>query len=770
MKYFYSIAAFLAVAFISLSSQAAFTGLSSEIVAVDGVTGMTTYRVYADFDDPNDQLISYYGLDSAPMEVIVGTSLYQNTAFGGATSLAINTLLFPSFPDLEYDSWFALGLDSQTGNNMQFVGFDFSSFEAGGSMIVNDIVGGTIFVLPGEPQALPVGGRVLIGQFTTDGTIDFLMNVQWRDSNNVSFQNEGLTLSLPQANPGCTDPDADNFDPTATEDDGSCTYPAPSFSGLTWETVATGVAGGSFNTYRVYANFSNPLDQLTAVYGQDVTPLEITSTGSFFQQTLLSGPFSTDYNPADIGIDPDVQYDSWVTIGAEDVNNNNLQSLNVDASTFEAGGDLIVNSATGGAWFVFPDDQPAAFPDPSGRVLVAQVTTDGFVDLTLNLQYRAQDGTNPQETNLQLSFPPQIPGCTDPEACNFNPSANEDDGTCIFPDGCTDSAACNFDPAAQCDDGSCILPDGCTDAAACNFDPAATCDDGSCILPDGCTDAAACNFDPAAQCDDGSCILPDGCTDAAACNFDPAAQCDDGSCILPDGCTDAAACNFDPAATCDDGSCILPDGCTDSAACNFDPAAQCDDGSCVLPDGCTDSAACNFDPAALCDDGSCILPDGCTDPGACNFDPAAQCDNGSCEFVSCAGCTNPNADNYDPSATIDDGSCVVGGCTYEAATNFDPAATVDDGSCLFDDSCAGLVFGCTDPAAFNFDPAANTDNGGCIAVQPGCIDPAFSNFNPYANTDDGSCANTCIGDLNNTGEVNSADLLLFLGSFGTVCQ
>jgi len=44
--------------------------------------------------------------------------------------------------------------------------------------------------------------------------------------------------------------------------------------------------------------------------------------------------------------------------------------------------------------------------------------------------------------------------------------------------GCTDPLACNFNPAASIDNGSCILPNGCTDAAACNFDPAATCDDG----------------------------------------------------------------------------------------------------------------------------------------------------------------------------------------------------------------------------------------------------------------------------------------------------
>ncbi len=47
------------------------------------------------------------------------------------------------------------------------------------------------------------------------------------------------------------------------------------------------------------------------------------------------------------------------------------------------------------------------------------------------------------------------------------------------------------------------LLSGCTDVAACNYDPLASIDDGSCILPDGCTDATACNYDPLALCDDG---------------------------------------------------------------------------------------------------------------------------------------------------------------------------------------------------------------------------------------------------------------------------
>ncbi len=81
----------------------------------------------------------------------------------------------------------------------------------------------------------------------------------------------------------------------------------------------------------------------------------------------------------------------------------------------------------------------------------------------------------------------------------------------VAPPGCSDVLACNFNPLAGADDGSCeyLTCAGCTDALACNYDAAATIDVGCEFLTcAGCTDDQADNYDAAATIEDGSCTYP----------------------------------------------------------------------------------------------------------------------------------------------------------------------------------------------------------------------------------------------------------------------
>ena len=591
----FSLVTLVMMLMLAFQSNAAFTGISSEVHAVNGIPGYTTYRIYADFDDVGDQLVQVFGLDIDPLFITSTGDIYQNAAGGGLSS-DISSGLFPFVPELIYDSWLTIGAEDNTTSGLIALGLSLAAFEAGNDLVINDVVGGAWFILPGSmAEAYATTGKVLLAQITTNGDLDIQLNVQWRDALNNDNLTLTQTLSQPFLLPGCMDPNADNYDANATADDGSCTYPAPSYNGLSFELVANDAVIG-FDTYRVYANFTNPFDQLVSVFGQDINPLSISTTGTFYQNPG-GGPTSSGINPALYGIVPGLEYDSWVTIGTES-QPNSLNVLGADFSSFEAGGDIVINDFVGGAWFLIPDSEPAAFPDGTGRVLLGQFTTDGITTFSSALQYRAQDG-NSYVVYESISFPDVVFGCIDATACNYDAIATDDDGSCILPDGCTDASACNYDLTAQCDNGSCILPDGCTDASACNYDLTAQCDNGSCATFDEC----------------GNCGGTDtaGCTDPAADNFDATADCDDSSCVIG-GCTYSFALNYNALSTYDDGSCqerIY--GCVSPAALNYNVSANTDDGSCVFELlGCTDCSADNYNSAATTDDGSCIAP-----PNAC---------------------------------------------------------------------------------------------------------------------------------------------------------
>ena len=402
-------------------------------------------------------------------------------------------------------------------------------------------------------------------------------------------------------------------------------------------------------------------------------------------------------------------------------------------------------------------------------------------------------------------------GCTDPNASNYDPIAEFDDGTCIY-QGCTNPEASNYDPQANEDDGSCIIV-GCCNPQACNYNPAANQDDGSCDFSCfGCTDPLACNYSPAASIDDGSCIYP-GCTDVEACNYDALAGCDDGNCSYLDPVLVSAITSLT-------ADCVQGYSVTVLASLLLNPSIQvsppCGIFSFEHPDGFT-IAIPAVEPAVFNGDEegynsnygvsettlefdnlpagnytvtytSCcsnlqgvnqsgayfinfeILESrvyGCMDAAACNYDPAVNCDDASCEYP---GCTDPLACNYEANAGCDDGSCDFGcyGCIDPLACNFDQGATIEDGSC--DYSCYGCTdctacnydsnatiddgtcdfvtcLGCTYLAASNYNPAATIDDGSCIYAIPGCMDSQSCNYNAMATLDDGSCHYLCFGCL-----------------------
>jgi len=142
-----------------------------------------------------------------------------------------------------------------------------------------------------------------------------------------------------------------------------------------------------------------------------------------------------------------------------------------------------------------------------------------------------------------FSIPPidLIIGCTNPDACNFNPDATCDDNSCFTTITCNSDICAGdveiIDPEDPC---NCLIdiPQilGCTDPNSCNYDSAANCDDNSCISAPTCNEDICMGdveiIDPNDPC---NCLIDIvqvlGCSDPRAENYNPETNCNDGSCI-----------------------------------------------------------------------------------------------------------------------------------------------------------------------------------------------------------------------------------------------
>lgn len=298
-------------------------------------------------------------------------------------------------------------------------------------------------------------------------------------------------------------------------------------------------------TYHLYAQMTNETDELSAVFGDISTPLNISSTEGFYQ-SALGADFAWAINGAILPFFPEANFDSWLTIGAT---NNAMGSLagaiglDVALASFNSGGGFIVDDAIGGSVFTLLGDVNAV-AGADNRILIAQLTTAGEISGSVNVQMFVE-GLQSQSMQV-LAMPIQLPqGCGDENACNYDPEFDpEDTAECQYPGACSDCEGncidANGNGACDCEE----LP-GCTNPIADNYQSDATSDDGSCVIG-GCMYMSASNFNPEANYDNLSCVFA-GCTDAMALNFDPSSVLEDGSCLYL-GCMDPVGLNFNPVA------------------------------------------------------------------------------------------------------------------------------------------------------------------------------------------------------------------------------
>ena len=146
-----------------------------------------------------------------------------------------------------------------------------------------------------------------------------------------------------------------------------------------------------------------------------------------------------------------------------------------------------------------------------------QLTTTGTVSGTINFQvFPLGVGANQIQSTVVFdgvgTFDPvvvEVPGCMISVACNYDPLATIDDGSCDFISclalGCTNPLACNYDPLAEYEDGSCNYqtpPYDCDGICINDADGDGVCDE---LEVFGCTDPNASNYDPDATEDNGLC-------------------------------------------------------------------------------------------------------------------------------------------------------------------------------------------------------------------------------------------------------------------------
>lgn len=190
-------------------------------------------------------------------------------------------------------------------------------------------------------------------------------------------------------------------------------------------------------TYRLYLYTPGSNDFLTSVSGDNDNHLYLTSTSdpAWFQHEMATTPFATDINPAFFPAFPELAYDSWLTIGAED-NTAVIELISLDTENafdqFEAGNNVAVNDPIGSAFFCLPtENSPEAVSGEDQRVLVAQLTTSGVVSGQLQVQLFL----NWVETDNDVEFREALPiltACNDPEAVNYEPLSFNTDG-CLYP-------------------------------------------------------------------------------------------------------------------------------------------------------------------------------------------------------------------------------------------------------------------------------------------------------------------------------------------------
>ncbi len=213
--------------------------LTVEAHAIDGIEGMTTYRLYVDAVNPTDFVGAVYGDATSPLAIRTSNGFY-NDEFGGSSSSEINPAIFTAMPSAEYASWFTIGSESiptppamavtaiESPTQAWISHFAAVTPESGTDVLMDDAIGGIWFLMAGAANGLPdaTNQRVLVSQVTVPtaddlwGTLNFQVFVEGdplaMETRTCSFNGAGTFCPGEQvAVSEAADPEWNAF-PTAT--------------------------------------------------------------------------------------------------------------------------------------------------------------------------------------------------------------------------------------------------------------------------------------------------------------------------------------------------------------------------------------------------------------------------------------------------------------------------------------------------------------------------------------------------------------------------
>ncbi|TVR38259.1 MAG: T9SS C-terminal target domain-containing protein [Cryomorphaceae bacterium] len=547
------------------------------------------------------------------------------------------------------------------------------------------------------------------------------------------FEGSVYTLTITSSEcSGCTDPEAINFDPVATLDDGSCIIPDCDFPTLT-TTVINDCLNGTFTVDLEIGTDGDATDYDVIVGSASSEPGCFTTVNFGTINVSDNGtPVSTfgvwAGERSTVNVTGAGTYEFTSTIASDFLTVTDLSNNYIAAGT-----QPITAFLTTGSYYLHVHTNSSCGTAQVGRTLTAQWlsanpplvnvgTFDGgdIVNLgPFNIGQSAQitvehndDATCNQTLNVSSNA---ICGCIDPQAVNFDPAATEDDGSCILP-ACTEPPVqftyCYGDNEntlfylAPTSAGAEVIISFIQGTIQGSFSD-------QFVIYDGIDDSAPILYNnPTTVVElDGLIIestLGNGLLISITSNAFTSCQSTTTynpinanvycATVEVPGCTDINAVNFNPAATQNDGSCVLPScstppeeftycyGNNENNSWYFAPDTPGEDIILFALQGTVESTT--WDNLTIYDGDNAGAPMLYTNPGLTiqldGLIVESTLGNGLfITFTSDGSVSCQTTGTYNPWIfEIYCGFLVIPGCTDPAAVNFDPDATFDDGTCV----------------------------------------------------------------------------------------